>query len=114
MYHYIDLYDSGEGAIFHRRVQRTDSEPRHRGFVLACGGHLLCQFIERNKKTFKFHCVCSHVGPIKLLLIQHTAVAVTADSASYIDVAAKMLQSVQRGFFTHPIFNFNLKEDIQD
>ena len=48
--------------------------------------------------------MCSHAQPIKLILIEHKVVAMTVDKASDMDVAAKKLQILKRGCFTH-IFN---------
>ncbi len=46
----------------------------------------------------------SHAWPIKLILIEHKAVAMSADDASNMDVAAKKLQIPKRGCFAR-IFN---------
>ena len=51
-----------------------------------------------------FPCMCSHAWPIKLILIEHKVVAMTVDDASDMDVAAKKLQILKCGRFTH-IFN---------
>ena len=42
--------------------------------------------------------------PIKLILTDHKVVAMTVDDASDMDVAAKKLQILKTGCFTH-IFN---------
>ena len=48
--------------------------------------------------------MCSHVWPIKLILIEDKVVAMTVNDASDMDVAVKKLQILKGGYFTH-IFN---------
>ncbi len=54
---------------------------------------------QKNKK--KVPCMCSHVWPIKLILIEHKVVAVTVDNTSNMNAAAKTLQILKHGCFIH-------------
>ncbi len=45
--------------------------------------------------------MCSHAWPIELILIEHKVVAMSVYNKSNKDVAAKRLQILKRGCFTH-------------
>lgn len=52
-------------------------------------------FTEKNKKQSQSPCMCSHVGPVKLVLIEYKVVLMTVDNVLNMDVAAKKPQIIK-------------------